>query len=72
VIIYVNGNKVVDYYASGEESKTITIPGEYVEDGRLFLTFELPDASSPKSLGVGEDDREVSLAFKSIAICPTK
>ena len=36
------------------------------QDGKLDLEFELPDAVSPKALGLSEDSRNLALALKSI------
>ncbi|MDC6380321.1 hypothetical protein BW687_009050 [Pseudomonas graminis] len=34
--------------------------------GKLVITFETPDATSPKQLGVGQDDRTLGFSVKSI------
>lgn len=68
VIIYANDNKIADYQASREETKTVPIPKDYVENGRLSLKFDLPDAVSPSSRGESEDGRVLGLAMKSLII----
>ena len=68
VIISANGNEVADYQAMGAEEKSITIPGEYVKNGKLMLTFEFPEASSPASQGISSDERILALAIKTLTI----
>jgi hypothetical protein len=41
-----------------------------IENDQISLKFLLPDAASPKSLGSGEDDRELALAFLQIQLDP--
>ena len=52
----------------GAEEKSITIPGEYVKNGKLMLTFEFPEASSPASQGISSDERILALAMKTLTI----
>lgn len=68
VILYANDQKIADYDHIEEETKKITIPTECIVDGKLDLRFELPDAKSPKSLGVSEDARKLGLAMKALQI----
>ncbi len=42
------------------------VPVQCVKDGYLDLEFTLPDACSPKSLGVSEDARDLGIRFKSV------
>ncbi len=68
VIVSVNENMVEDYIAASEETKSFIIPAEYVLDGVLRLTFELPDAVSPQSRGEGNDMRRLGLAMKTLKL----
>lgn len=68
VIVSVNGNMLEDYVATGNEFKKITIPVEYVEDGKLHIQLDLPDAVSPKERGESYDARKLALAMKSMTI----
>ncbi len=43
-------------------------PAACVRDAFLELSFKLPDACSPKSLGVSEDERELGIRFKSLLL----
>lgn len=68
VTVYANGEKIESYIADGMETKSITIPASCIKDGALQLTFELPDAVSPKELGQSEDARTLALYFESMSI----
>ncbi len=68
VIVSVNGNVVADYFAEGEEIRSIYIPAAFVDDGKILLTFELPDAVSPQSRGESADARELALAMRTLKI----
>jgi len=70
VTVYVNehciGEWVVDQ--PGIQEKTIVIPYNALEGKIQYIAFELPDAASPKDLGLSEDERELALAVHSIVI----
>jgi len=68
VRVLVNRNMVEEYTATGEEDKTILIPGDLLVDNDLELTLELPDAISPKSLDGNPDDRVWGLGMISMSI----
>lgn len=72
IVIYVNDNKVEDYVAKGTETKQIAIPNEYIDNDRIVLRFELPDAVSPKDAGTGEDVRALALAMIDLTISSTE
>ena len=42
------------------------VPSDCIEEGKLILDLEYPDAVSPKSQGVSEDARKLALAFTSM------
>jgi len=46
----------------------ITIPNETIIDNKLHLLFLLPNALSPKDLGINNDERELSLFFHELSI----
>lgn len=52
-------------YASLHKIK-LSIPQELPKDGVLLLTFEIDKPISPKSLGLGNDPRELGFALQSI------
>lgn len=68
VILYANDQKIADYNQMAEESKEITLSAEYIQDGELNLRFELPDAKSPKEVGLSEDARTLGLFMKELSI----
>jgi len=47
---------------------TMTIPRSLLTEPTMVITFELPDAVSPASLGVSTDERVLALAMHSIII----
>ena len=65
VIIYANEIQIAEYTVNGEETKVISIQQDMIENGKLVLRFELPDAVS-----VNGDSRNLAVAIKSITISP--
>lgn len=53
---------------SVDETIRIPIPGECIEDSNLRLSFEFPNAVSPKSLGEGDDSRELAFALTRFSL----
>lgn len=70
VQVYVNGNEVTDFVASGDEHRSIRIPGALIKDGRMELRFAFPDAVSPKEKGESTDARKLALSMYGICISP--
>ena len=69
VRVYAGDTFLLEYDASGETKKTISIPSTSVqENGFLTIRFELPDAVSPQSLGLGEDTRLLAIGLKTMSI----
>ncbi len=68
IVLYANNHKLVDYDSVTAETKQISIPVEYIEEEKLVLKFELPDAISPKEIGMSEDARTLGLAMRSLKI----
>jgi hypothetical protein len=46
----------------------LRVPASLGKDGKYVIEFGLPDAVSPKELGIGEDTRQLALAFRKIVI----
>ena len=67
-----NGQAVTEFVLTENRFKAyeVVIPRSMIGDNRLELTFVLPDAASPASLGTGEDTRELGLAFLKLQIDP--
>ncbi|MCP1714725.1 hypothetical protein J2T58_000565 [Methanocalculus alkaliphilus] len=71
VIIQVNGQKIGEwvYDTPGLQEKSILIPQWALSDDEIqYITFELPDAMSPRELGQSEDGRDLALAVRSMVI----
>jgi hypothetical protein len=50
------------------ENVTIPVPPGYLKRGENVITFSLPDAISPKELGISEDMRILGIAIRSIRL----
>jgi hypothetical protein len=46
----------------------LSVPASLGQNGRFVVEFKLPDAISPKDLGINGDDRKLSLAFRKITL----
>ena len=57
VYIYANSRKVGEWIVSSPGEYRVIIPEVCLMDPLLRITFELPDAFSPKSIATGEDTR---------------
>lgn len=69
VVASVNDVEIANYVAKGEESKTFMIPTSLIsEDGSVILSLSLPDAASPRELGLGNDSRRLALRLYAIRI----
>lgn len=64
VLLYANDYKVADYTATRSETREIIIPHQYIQDDLLVLRFELPNATSPRELGLNADYRLLGLGMK--------
>jgi len=51
---------------------TIEVPSGYLISGTNTITFNLPNATSPKSLGISEDDRSLGIAVRTIALTTSR
>lgn len=72
VNIFVNGNRIDSFTAFEGGTRSVAIPNEYVQEGRLDLGFEFPDAVSPASRGENGDGRLLALNMKDIRIFEEK
>jgi hypothetical protein len=65
-LVSVNGSKPVEYrYEAGREMKVIELPLAHISAGEVRISFSLPDAVSPKELGMNEDTRKIAISVKS-------
>lgn len=70
--VLVNGNEVKTMTITSGEIMSIYIPKSIIDDsGNVSIILQLPDAVSPKELGMSEDTRLLALAMKSITISST-
>lgn len=69
VIVSINNKKIYEFESrsSSLEEKDIEIPS-YVERGLVDITFDFPDAISPKLAGAGIDTRVFSIHLNSISV----
>lgn len=67
VEIYFDGKpqKIVTLSEAGENHLVIPIPEDLLNTAYLEIQFSLPDAKSPKELGMGDDDRHLAIGMKS-------
>lgn len=70
VNISVNNHHIGEwtFNQSGIQEKTIIIPQNVLNKGVQNITFEFPDAISPKEAGVSEGERLLALAVRSFKI----
>ncbi len=69
VIVSANGRRIAKFLAKGEEQRTFVVPPScFSNDGKVTLVFSFPDATSPKELGQGGNDRELALRLYSISV----
>ena len=67
VAVSVNGKKSKRFIFNQFEINEIKIPldNAVLLDGFVNLIFQFPNAKSPKSLGVGDDDRNLAIGLRS-------
>lgn len=68
--VLIDGKKIGEWSVKNPEGseEEIKITGNYLKGSPLKLTFELPDAKSPASIGLNEDPRILGVQFKSIML----
>jgi len=68
VKVLVNGNTIGQWRLSEQklQESTVIIPQDYLSGNLVQISFELPDAISPLALGIGRDERQLSIAVSSI------
>ena len=69
VEVFANDEKIAQWEVSSPAEFTATIPAHLVaEGGALIIELKTPNAASPKSLGAGEDVRELGIQCSEVAI----
>lgn len=73
LIISINNKSLPNSIVMGGEMRTVIvpIPPGYLVSGSNEITFHLPNATSPKSLGLSEDVRQLGIAVCSITLTPS-
>lgn len=67
IYVSVNGKRINEWIATERKTQTFqaTITKDLVNSRNLLITFDFPDAVSPKSIDVGGDPRTLSIAIIS-------
>jgi hypothetical protein len=70
LVVSVGGGEPATYVYDGANPTrevALTIPALAAASGRLHVSFEFPDAVSPKEAGVNDDIRRIAIAFSQIS-----
>jgi hypothetical protein len=66
-LVSVNGSKAVEEdYGPDQTSKVIELPLPTSPGEKLLVTFSLPDAVTPKEVGLNADTRKIAISVRSI------
>ncbi|MHB8205413.1 MAG: ArnT family glycosyltransferase, partial [Desulfomonilaceae bacterium] len=68
VKVIAGNKKLCDWTVTKAGEYECVIPAAAIKDSMLDLTFEFPDAASPKDYNLSEDSRKLGLAFQSVII----
>jgi hypothetical protein len=67
--VYANGKKIADCQVADKTQYVASIPADVVSDtGTLTLEFRMPKATSPKSLDINPDPRQLALGVFDLVI----
>jgi hypothetical protein len=67
VLVSVNGSKAVEeHYVPDQTTKVTDVPLPNSPGEELLVTFSLPDAVTPKELGLNSDTRKIAISVRSI------
>jgi hypothetical protein len=73
VEVFVNDQKIADWNVLELAEYSAPIPPAISKSGGLLtITFKIPNAFSPKSLGIGKDPRLLGLACMEVSLTPTR
>jgi hypothetical protein len=64
--VFVNGAPYGEWSVEGSEKRELAVSADSCPNGLLTVDFKLPDAASPKKLGINEDTRKLALSFREI------
>jgi hypothetical protein len=70
IAVLVNGKPLAEWSASSFEFETtsVRIPAELISEDLLHVSFQLPDAVSPESLGLSTDSRLLGIAVRNVRV----
>ena len=71
VWVHLNGMYCGLFSATDFFEQRIPLRGNWLEPRGNVLTFTMPLANSPKSLGIGEDQRELGICVRSVSLTNT-
>ena len=68
VEVLANGTKIANWEVADEAEHTAQIPPEVVRAEPLRLEFKIPKATTPKQLGLGNDERVLGISLHALQI----
>jgi hypothetical protein len=69
VEVFANGQKIADWHVTDTADFTAPIPAEVTKKSSILnIEFRLPNATSPKTLGLGDDGRVLGIRVYSIEL----
>lgn len=69
LIVYANNQKIKELSITSNDTYQFSIPKEIISD-QLKISLILPDASSPQSLKMNEDERILALSVENLRLDP--
>ncbi|GHV56040.1 hypothetical protein FACS1894216_19540 [Synergistales bacterium] len=66
VEVMINGIRAEDWVINAPAAKELLLPKEQIKGETMTIEFKLPDAASPKELGINGDERKLAVAFREI------
>lgn len=72
IAVTINGHTLANWQCDkniGRE-ESIVIPAKLISESFLEVRFDLPDAVTPRDLGIGDDNRKLGIALYNILIEP--
>jgi hypothetical protein len=67
LILFVNNQQISESIIDSNNTYQFNIPKDIVKD-ELHISLRLPDAVSPKSLGLNEDNRQLALSIEYLSV----
>ena len=69
VEVFGNGQKIADWHVTDTADFTALIPAEVTKKSSIVnIEFRLPNATSPKTLGLGDDGRVLAIRVYSVEL----